>query len=560
MTAEEEKKQKEQRVRILKACKSGGAGIPTESFLNYIKSRVVTFDEIKMAGLNDDKVKAIELGLKNAEEDLWQDALQQDTCEAYRQYISESQLGSHTIEALEIISRFDDSKWNEAYNTLTEESLSEYLDNFPTGAHVVECRNLLEDLPWLETKRKNTIEGYSTYIHKYPGKHDAEAQSAIHDIKDDNEWANTCILNTTSAYRDYVNKFPHGKHLTEAQNRLNSGAAGEYFLNALRDDPNAYSASEIKRQAANHVISWNDVDDIFGFEKRRAIEDFDRADELVNKNGPDDLQPNSTEVYFWGTPGSGKTCALGTIISTAKRNGILEVKPSSGRDYLYRLSNLFVRDGICKLPGSTPLTTIPEMIIHLTEKKGNQRKQHRLTLVDLAGELFNSVYYSENDLSMTNEQQQIVDKAMSYLKDQRNEKIHFFVVEYGAHNKTWEGLSMTDYLDTMVQFLKTNKVFSKSTVGVYVLVTKCDKMDCQKEERPRVAYEYVQDELSSFWNTLEQTCKQAGISDIKTLSFSIGDVFAQNLCVYDGTDTNKVIDKLITKTPTIGGIFDWLKK
>ena len=549
-----------QKEKIIKACNAGGTGIPTDSFLNYIKSGVVTFDEIKKAGLNDEKIKAIELGLDNVEKGLWQKAIQQDTCEAYRQYISESQLGSHTIDALAKISQFDEIKWNEAHTELTEKSLSEYLELFPTGAHVVECRNLLEDLPWLEAKRKNTIEAYTAYMQLNPGKHDAEANAAIHDIKDDIEWANACILGTTSAYRNYLKIYPRGKHADDANSRLNSGAAGEYFLNALREDPNAYSALEIKRQKDNNVISWNDIDDIFGFEKRRAIEVFDKADELVNKNGPDELQPNSTEVYFWGTPGSGKTCALGTIISTAKRNGILEVKPSSGRDYLNRLSNLFVRDGICKLPGSTPLTTIPEMIIHLTEKKGKQRKQHRLTLVDLAGELFNSVYYAENDLTMTTEQQQIVDKAMSYLKDQRNDKIHFFVVEYGAHNKTWEGLNMTDYLDTMVQFLKTNKVFSKSTVGVYVLVTKCDKMNCPKEDRPRAAFEYVQQELSSFWNTLEETCKKARVKDIKTLSFSIGDVFAQNLCVFDGTDTNKVIDKLITKTPTLGGMFDWLKE
>jgi len=544
--------------KILRACRAGGTSLPIESLINYIRTGEVSLQELKTAGLNETKVSALELSLEKEEDNLWQNAIQQGTYEAFRKYIADSQLGSHTVEALGKISQFDDIKWIEAQNVLSEESLTEYLESFPNGTHVDECRDLLADLPWLATKRKNTIEAYTLYMQQNPGRHDAEARAAIHDIKDDNDWANASILGSTSAFRGYINRYPNGKHAVEAQTRLNSGAAGEFLLDALRGDPNAYGAAYIKQQVENHVITKHDLEDIFGSDKTRAIIDFETADDLTNENGPEELQPNSTEVYFWGTPGSGKTCALGTIISTAKRNGILEVKPSSGRHYLNQLSNLFVSDGICKLPGSTPLFNIPEMIIHLSEK-GNQRKQHRLTLVDLAGELFNSVYFSENNLPLdTTQQQQVVDKAMSYLKDRRNNKIHFFIVEYGAHNKTWDGLNMTNYLDTMVQFLKTNKVFSKSTVGVYVLVTKCDKMNCRVEDRPRVANEYVKQELHSFWNTLEETCRLARVKDLKTLSFSIGDVFAQNLCVYDGVDTNKVIEKLITKTPTIGGMFDWL--
>ena len=145
---------------------------------------------------------------------------------------------------------------------------------------------------------------------------------------------------------------------------------------------------------------------------------------------------------------------------------------------------------------------------------------------------------------------------MSYLKNRKNNKIHFFVVEYGAHEKKWDGLNMSNYLSCMIQYLKNEKVFTKSTVGVYVLVTKCDKMDCAKEDRPRLAHEYVKQEFAAFWNTLEMTCKNAAIKDLKTLAFSIGDVFAQQLCVYDGEDTNKVIDKLLTKTPKMGRFTD----
>ena len=79
-------------------------------------------------------------------------------------------------------------------------------------------------------------------------------------------------------------------------------------------------------------------------------------------------------------------------------------------------------------------------------------------------------------------------------------------------------------------------------------MTKTDKIPCAKEDRPRMAYEYVQTQLGSFWQNLNIACKKAGISEPSTLSFSIGDVFAQNLCKYDGTDTTKIIKKILMKT------------
>ena len=150
---------------------------------------------------------------------------------------------------------------------------------------------------------------------------------------------------------------------------------------------------------------------------------------------------------------------------------------------------------------------------------------------------------------------------MDYLRDTRNNKIHFFVVEYNAHDKEWEGRKMVDYLDCMSSFLKSQGVFSKKTVGVYVLVTKCDMINCTPEERPKFAAKYVEEELPAFWNNLQYTCKKCGVGDLKILSFSIGEVFAKSLCKFDSHDTDKVMDKLITKTRAPkSGLWGFLKR
>lgn len=411
---------------------------------------------------------------------------------------------------------------------------------------------------WVSAMQQNTLESYIEYTSKTKlNKHFAEAQEAINSIKDDNDWNQACFNATPSAYRDYINNHPRGSHLQEAQARINNGAEREYMLNCLRSDPNAFMASDIKLKVGNGVVSWNDIQLIMGAERTEAIQQFIMPTPLPNALAPDSLESDTTEVYFWGTPGSGKTCALGTIISSASRLGILEPLECAGLHYMNLLSLIFVGNNFCKLPDNTHVGNIQEMVMKLEDSK---KRQHKLTLIDLAGELFRSVYKKGVGMPLTDEQQEVLDKAMGYLKDRRNDKIHFFVVEYGAHDKRWDGLDMSSYLHYMIQHLKKEKVFTKSTVGVYVLVTKCDKMPCPKEERPRVASEYVETEFAAFWNALKRTCDEAGIKDLKKLSFSIGEVFAQQLCVYDSTDTNKVIDKLLTKTPAIKNGLDWLRR
>lgn len=543
--------------RILNNCRAnGGTTIPIDSFVNYIRENVVTYRELCEAGLKDDLAEKISQRLELEDDQLWINSVQINTLQSYSDYLLYTSLGKHKDEAQSKIDEFDDRKWTDVQSSLSANSLNSYLDEFPQGKHAVEAQGLLADLPWLDTKRKNTIDAYVHYMQNNPGKHVTEAQVAIRSIQDDNEWENACIVNVSQAYRNYLSLYPIGKHALEAQTRINSGAAGEQFLNALRNDPNAYMAFEIQQKVGNGVISWNDIQQIFGYEKAEAIRNFQIPTELQNAIAPDKLQDDTTEVYFWGTPGSGKTCALGTIISSITRAGIIEPLPCAGLHYMNQLSNIFVNDNICTLPDSTKVDSIQEMIMNLTDGK---KRQHRLTLIDLAGELFRSVYLKCNNMLNDNEKESALEKVISYLKNRRNNKIHFFVVEYDAHNKKWFGLTMAQYLSFMIQFLKREEVFSKSTVGVYVLVTKCDKMNCSKEERPQKASEYVEQELSAFWNNLKRTCDYAGIKDVKKLAFSIGEVFAQQLCVYDGADTNKVIDKLLTRTPAISRCFGWLR-
>ena len=543
--------------KILDACqRTGASNIPKASLWNYIQNHIVTFQELCTAGLADDMKQFLAVQLRAQDDALWQHARKTGDTAAYHDYLTKSQLQHHADEARQLIDRLDEQGWQLACATLTEEALRTYLNAFPNGTYRQQCLDLLDDLPWLEAKRRNTIDDYNQYRLQHPGRHDQEVDMAIRQIEDNMAWNNACTLATMQAYRHYVEQYPRGLHASEAQTRLDAGAAGEQFLDDLRRDPNAHGALEIQQHAKNGVVAWADIEAIYGVEKTDAIRGFLSPTQLPGSTAPGRLQGGSTEVYVWGTPGSGKTCARGTIISSATRAGILQPRRCAARPYMDLLSNVFSSDGVCTLPYSTDYKDIQEMVMDLRD---NKKRNHRITLIDMAGELFRSVYKLDNKMFLEQERQQVLDKALGYLADRRNEKIHFFVVEYGAHDKLWDGLNMGNYLQHMIQYLTDKKIFNSTTVGVYVLVTKCDTIPAAHGDRPRLAGDYVTTQLPSFWQALQYSCRLANIKDLRILSFSVGDVFAQQLCIYDGTDTEKVIDKLLTKTHPDKQLMGWLK-
>lgn len=532
--------------RILDSCNS----IPLRNLINYIRKGEVSLSELIAAGLLKEKENEIRTEMADEDNASWAVAQKNNTVSAYSEYLEKFPEGLHANEARQAVDALDDDVWFDIQSNLNEEQLNKYKALFPAGKHIAECNELLIDLPWLETKRRNTIFDYNEYQLKYPGQHEVEIKTAINALSDDKDWDNACIVGDSQAYRRYLEQHPYGNHAQEAHNRVQANASRDKFIDELRYDRNAYFANEIKQKVSNGVATWNDIANILGYDKADAIEKFNEPSDLPGSQPPEKLQSDTTEVYFWGTPSSGKTCALGAIISSATKKGILEKLPCLGYDYMTLLSNIFDSRGICTLPQGSPIESIQEMIVNLRD---NKNLPHRLTLIDLAGELFRSVYFKQNNLFLPEEKEQTLNTAMDYLRDTRNNKIHFFVVEYNAHDKEWEGRRMVDYLDCMSSFLKSQGVFSKKTVGVYVLVTKCDMINCTPEERPKFAAKYVEEELPAFWNNLQYTCKECGVGDLKILSFSIGEVFAKSLCKFDSRDTDKIIKKLLTKTRPIGG-------
>ena len=314
--------------RILDSCNS----IPLRNLINYIRKGEVSLSELIAAGLLKEKENEIRTEMADEDNASWAVAQRNNTVSAYSEYLEKFPEGLHANEARQAVDALDDDVWFDIQSNLNEEQLNKYKTLFPAGKHIAECNELLIDLPWLEAKRRNTIFDYNEYLLKYPGQHEVEIKTAINALSDDKDWDNACIVGDSQAYRRYLEQHPYGNHAQEASNRIQANASRDKFLKELRDDRNAYFANEIKQKVSNGVATWNDIANILGYDKADAIEKFNEPSDLPGSQPPEKLQNDTTEVYFWGTPSSGKTCALGAIISSATKKGILEMLPCLGYD------------------------------------------------------------------------------------------------------------------------------------------------------------------------------------------------------------------------------------
>lgn len=304
------------------------------------------------------------------------------------------------------------------------------------------------------------------------------------------------------------------------------------FLEMLRSDKNLLRAAVIKNLIENKTLTLTDLRNI-GIEEQfitRLMSD----DYLVSfppSGRIEAITRQSTEIYFWGIPSSGKTCALGAILSTAYNSDIADAMMmdtrSQGYGYMNRLINLFQSNRINTLVAGTEVTAFYEMGFDLIDKKG---RVHPITCIDMAGELMRCMYKSMDGAELANYEEEMLETMTRILVDNRtnNRKIHFFVVEYGAENRMYEGLPQLTYLDGAMQYIQRGGLFKSQTDAVFVLITKADK--CPGKNKAEFREKIAQ--YNGFFNGLEQICRRNEINGgrLEKYAFSLGDVCFQTYC------------------------------
>lgn len=366
----------------------------------------------------------------------------------------------------------------------------------------------------------------------------------------------------------YIKQFPNGLNVNEAKRLVRAKREEEErkqrakyeILENIENKPNYYSRADIKQYLKNKTISKTDLLDRGVPE---GVVDLLDSTPVAFDTGetPESIPKGYTEVYFWGVPGSGKTCALSAVLSKAAKDGNLEYDVGPGFHYMVQLTGVFSEDNAV-LPNPTPFDKTQYLPFAIRESSSKVRS---ISLIELSGELFETFYTETAGLPPKSPlHKETFDILHNYLKSD-NRKIHFFFIDYQKGNKkNHSGLTQSNYLDAAAIYFKNNKIFSKSTDAIYVVLTKSDLMDVEKEEWVEEAKKHLKNEnFSQFTNSLKAICEQNSINSGKLYvePFSVGKTYFNNLCSFDDTSAGNILEILKKRIPARGkSMFDFFNK
>lgn len=508
--------------------------LSSQTLADYIRKEVITFDDLQREGLLKTKQEEIkDLLQRDPDEEAWKEACEKNTSEAYKDYLENNPVGNHRPEARdkmhslenEQVSNSEEHVWNDI-NSDSISDLEDFISNYPGSKHRSEAKRRINEL-----RRVAKLSGVQR-IQRIIQKYDPE------DVP------------------DKIDQLICDQKATE-----------EDVYELFRNDHNVLPVEAV--QMLDRVIDFSKLSDSANINKKfiDKLEDFDINNqfELDTDVSPLSSIPDGfTEIYFWGVPASGKTCAVGSIMSTMTNgSGVKSVMPyneSQGSKYMMPLASSFRKDEVCVLPPRTKVEETFEMRYLITD---DNNKEHKVAFIDLSGELFECMHLSRANATLSPKQRQALKILEDILVNNRskNPKIHFFVIEYGSENNRYRGLSQNDLLLSCLNYLDDKNILKDNTIGSYIIITKADKAG--KADIGK----YIDDNYLGFFNGLSQRMTKwgintrKGVAQVKRFPFSIGDVCFQKWCLYDAEWTQYIIAEIkersyAVKTGLLGSIID----
>jgi hypothetical protein len=397
-------------------------------------------------------------------------------------------------------------------------------------------------------------------------KRDDDAKTLLKK-RDDDAFA---AANTVEELKKYLSVFPDGNHATEAKEKIRkrqdedtakvrNEEEHDRIILKIRNDINEYALDELT-ETSTGKFKENLKKDLYDLCQELGLDA-----EFVQKYEPPKLPENDipknasdipagyTDVFFWGIPSSGKTCALSAIFSTIKKKYTMETPDCAkkfGATYRDSLTNIFRKNGYGYLPTRTNEDRTQYMPFLLY--KHGEKETRKISFFELSGEVFKYFYEHANNIQIVRNDEKArenVEKSFQTLKlllDSNNQKIHFFFIDYNQETRyalDSNGLTQSNYLEAATTYFCDNKgIFRKKTDAVYVIVTKSDEI--RGDDKASIAQSFLNDNFGSFMNILKKRCKKHSVN-FNVKLFSIGDVYFKRICKINREHSIAIIEDLL---------------
>ncbi|CAM3775000.1 GTPase [Flavobacterium gelidilacus] len=301
-------------------------------------------------------------------------------------------------------------------------------------------------------------------------------------------------------------------------------------------------AEEIKGLINKKAITFDDISDAGVAPKIvNALKYYCSAEKITRSYSVEDLpsmEEGRTDVYFVGLKGSGKSTMIAGLLNIAHSTGVLlpDSYHAAGLTFQTNLIQDLTR-GV--LPLATPSGSYNYIAASLNDANN---KRHPLNIVDVPGELYNSIQDNAE-----------VSKFLKYINN-NNKKILIFVIDSLEHensssNNTYD---QSVVFPNILQIFNANGVLAK-TDAIYLVVNKFDAIKDSKyayDDRPNgdLALDFLnQDFLSLKNNCLAAREDNKNSIKIKVMPFSIGSISYGSILNTLEKDFAKTIVNQITK-------------
>ena len=459
-------------------------------------------------------------------------------------------------EVQEKLNGSEEEDWKKAQNSDDIKLLEQYLETYPNGSHREEARKLKDELiKWQNVNKKSITELKEFCKNNSSSRYCEEAKRLINEqIIGFDTQSLIKRIKRISTDNNLVN--PREEIFKVVTDSLNKDKIScKDLLSMIQGDNNILGSWVVNSLLEEGYIDYADLISI-GIDKRfitHLIEGSSRHGFLIPEK-LEKINKLSTEVYFWGIPSSGKSCALGAILSVAK-SGVVAKSMTMDNDcqgygYMTRLSSILQsNDEVCTLPDSTSIYATYEMGFDLED---NNNRFHPLTCIDLAGELMRCMYKSDAGEYIGEDEEEALDTLTRILIDNRtkNRKMHFFVLEYGAEDREYEGLKQDAYLDGALRYIERTGIFKSDTDAIYLMITKVDKAKANGKQLEEILRKYISDTYKGFYNGLERICRKYEINNgkVEIIPFSLGKVCFQDYCLVDNKSAKGVVSKILQRS------------
>ncbi|MDT3366600.1 MAG: hypothetical protein LIQ26_04940 [Bacteroidota bacterium] len=463
--------------------------------------------------------------------------------------------------------------------------LSEYRQRYPESAHLEE----IDDLMWTNTKNAISAHSLSRYLNDWPsGRHVQEAQQALAAI---GEWEDVKHSGDLFRVDDYKDNNPNSPFIAEVTSLYYKLRDEE--LTKMKANPSEYSKDDVERLISADIFDrWQLIDEELMTDESWETLQLDR-DLFPNIQDYQVEDPNikapegCTDIYLFGTPGTGKTCLLMGL------SGATGVKDAKGQSYTinYKVQGgpyasalqQYVEAGIT--PGRTYGKFVTAINGNITEVDRRGRSiDHRINLVEMSGEEFALRIADSREVSLSD-----MGTGATNLLMNDNRKVFFIIVdsskdrikvEYIEQIKDADGnviderirkryISQLDILNKFVglfELPENQKIMSKVD-AIHFIVTKADTLG-DKTVRKEKARDLLLSKYASPIEQLKNFCNRTRRINYSTnyrpqaYTFSLGRFYLGDVFDFDMTETTQIIDTIrsVTGGNKATGFWERLKK